>query len=132
MLPRLLTPEQLVSDLTWLRRAGTDITFLGAAKLRSLTPSADKLGTISSVSVGSYPNLQLIIPFGINQWINQAPSKEGAFFILFRTTVPHGCPPDSSPTNGVAAWEQLFYDGDRLRAEVSLFGRCFRGPFAAF
>ena len=31
----------------------------------------------------------------------------------------------------VSAWEQFFYDGDRLRSEVSLFGDASGGPHTA-
>ena len=76
------------------------------------------------------PNLQLIIPFGIISGSSQAPSRGAFLFSFVPRPSPYGCLPDSSPINGVAAWEQLFYDGDRLRSEVKLLGRCSRGPSA--
>ena len=36
-------------------------------------------------------------------------------------------PQRSVQSTALAAWEQLFYKGDRLRAEVSLFGGAFVG-----
>ena len=73
------------------------------------------------------PNLQLIIPFGIIQYETQAPSQEGAFlFSLYGMFDMAAFQTPAQPTL-LPAWEQLYYDGDRLRAEVSLLGAAVAG-----
>ena len=70
-----------------------------------------------------YPKLQLILPLGISDQYD-SPSQEGLFYALL--TSECACLPSRlSRTNAVVRLEAFFYNGERLRAEVSLFGSAF-------